>query len=292
MTTIRYRLFETILRLSGAGKAISKGLKRGNVPSENIPSGLCKRWDKAEFKGRQVFTCHPAGHDTGRIYVHQHGGAYVLGLISLHFSMFTKLADMAGVTIILPDYPLPPEMTATGIIEWATAHYDTVVAEHGADNVSLGGDSAGGNLALAIGQQRDIANPLLLLSPWVDLDMTSMADDVETDEILLDPASARIAAHRYAGELSPKDALVSPLFADPSTLPEVMIFTGEKDLLHADIMTFAERMRSAGKLSKLATYGEFGHYWMFYPTPDRSSTLTELAAIIAHGRPPETHSYR
>ena len=60
-----------------------------------------------------------------------------------------------------------------------------------------------------------------------------------------------------------------------------MIFTGEKDLLHPQIMKFAEAMKPAGKLRKLATYGEFGHYWMFYPTPDRESTLAELAEIIS-----------
>jgi acetyl esterase/lipase len=281
MTTLRYKLFETVLKLSGAGKTIEKGLARGHVPSEAVPSKLSKRWERSEFQGRDIFTCRPVGKGNGRIYVHQHGGAYVLGLNSLHFSMFTKLADMAGVTIILPDYPLPPEASAPEIIDWATAHYASVVAEHGAETVRLGGDSAGGNLALAMGQKMPIESPLVLLSPWVDLDASDMPDDIPNLEILLDPITLKAAGHRYAGDLSPRDPLISPIFADPASLPEVIIFTGEKDLLFGHITKFADQMRAAGKLTKLAAFGEFGHYWMFYPVPDRDSTLIELAAIIA-----------
>jgi acetyl esterase/lipase len=288
MTTLRYKLLETALKLSGAGRTIGKGLKRGNIPSEKVPAGLCKRWNKSEFQGRAVFACAPVGKNTGRIYVHQHGGAYVIGLITLHFAMFTKLADMAGVTIILPDYPLPPEASADDIIDWAVKHYDTVADEFGVENVTLGGDSAGGNLALAMAQKRKISNPLLLLSPWVDVFPTDLLDDIPNAEILLDPATLKAAGKRYAGEHDPKSPLISPIFAKPEDLPEVMIFTGEKDLLFGQISQFASQMKAAGKLAKLATYGEFGHYWMFYPTPDRNSTLIELAEILATGYTSET----
>ncbi len=282
MTTLRYKLFETVIRLTGAGKSIAKAMKAGNATSEAVPKRLRSRWESSDFQGRTIWTCRPKGEDTGRVYVHQHGGGYVLGLIALHFAMFTKLSDMSGVTIVLPDYPLPPESTSDKIIDWATAHYLTVVAAHGVDNVRLGGDSAGGNLALAMSQKQEMTLPLLLLSPWVDLDASDMPEDIVHHEILLDVATLKAAGHRYAGVRSSNDPLISPIFASPEDLPEVMIFTGEKDLLFGQIMTFADRMESAGKLRKLATYGEFGHYWMFYPTPDRDSTLVELASILAN----------
>jgi len=269
-----------VLKVSGAGRAIGKGLERGNVTSVSVPSKLRKRWVKTEFQGRDIFTCRPVGKGTGRVYVHQHGGAYVIGLIDLHFAMFTRLADMSGVTIILPDYPMPPDMGAPGIIDWATAHYEAVIAQYGAESVMLGGDSAGGNLVLAMSQKTSVERPLVLLSPWVNLDIADLPDENESEEILLDPVAMKAAASRYAGELGARSPLISPIFADPDNLPEVVIFTGEKDSLFGDIMTFAERMKAAGKLRKLATYGEFGHYWMFYPTRDRDSTLIELADIL------------
>jgi acetyl esterase/lipase len=280
MTTLKYKIFETILRLTGAGKTIGKGLAKGNIPSVGVPSGVQKRWAQSEFQGRDIFTCRPVGKSNGRVYVHQHGGAYVVGLIEFHFTMFTKLADMSGVTIILPDYPMPPDMGAPGIIDWATAHYETVIAKYGAETVMLGGDSAGGNLALAMSQKTSVNGPLVLLSPWVNLDIADIPDDNDSEEILLDPVAMKAAAARYAKELGAKSPLISPMFAHPKDLPEVVIFTGEKDSLFDDIMTFSERMNETGKLRKLATYGEFGHYWMFYPTRDRDSTLIELADIL------------
>lgn len=281
MTSLRYKLFEIVLRLTGAEKAIGKGIERGNIQSEKVPSNLRKRWEKSTFQGRDIWTCRPNGKDTGRVYVHQHGGAYVIGLIGLHFAMFTKIADMSGVTIILPDYPMPPDVGAPGIIDWATAQYENVIAKHGAENVQLGGDSAGGNLVLAVSQKTSVEGPLVLLSPWVNLDVADMPDKIDSEEILLDPVAMKAAASRYAKELGATSPLISPMFADPNDLPEVMIFTGEKDPLYGDIMMFSKRMKDAGKLRKIATYGEFGHYWMFYPVPDRESTLVEIAAILS-----------
>jgi acetyl esterase/lipase len=280
MTTLQYKIFEFLMKASGASRTIGKGLEGGNVPSVNVPSKLRKRWVKSEFQGRDIFTCRPAGTDVGRVYVHQHGGAYVIGLIDLHFAMFTKLADMSGVTIILPDYPMPPDMDAPGIIDWATAHYETVVAKYGAQDVVLGGDSAGGNLALAISQKTSAEGPLVLLSPWVNLDIADIPDENDSEEFLLDPVAMKTAASRYAEALGAKSPLISPIYADPNDLPDVTIFTGEKDPLYGDIVAFSKRMKDGGKLRKIATYGEFGHYWMFYPTKDRNSTLIEIASIL------------
>ena len=281
MTSFRYRCFEWVLKVSGAGKTIGKALARGNIPSVKPSSKLAKRWTRSKFKGRDIWTCRPKGSDTGQVYIHQHGGAYAIGLIPLHFAMFAKLSDMSGATIILPDYPLPPNEGAHGIIEWAAAQYQSVVGEFGSDKVRLGGDSAGGNLALAISQKAEVLAPLMLMSPWVDLDAANMADDAPNAEILLEPVTLKAAGRKYAGDQDSKDPLISPIFAEPNTLSDVIIFAGEKDLLFGQIMRFAETMKAAGKLTKLATYGEFGHYWMFYPVPDRESTLVEMAAILA-----------
>ena len=131
MTTLRYKLFEFILKRSGAGETMTKALTRGHIRSQPVPKKVAGRWEKSNFQGRNIWTCRPAEKRSDRVYVHQHGGGYVVGLLPLQFETMTKLADLAGVTIIMPDYPLPPDSTATEIIDWAAAHYGSVVAEHG-----------------------------------------------------------------------------------------------------------------------------------------------------------------
>ena len=77
-----------------------------------MPKKVVGRWEKSKFQDRNIWTCRPAEQRSDHVYVHQHGGGYVVGLLPLQFETMTKLADMAGVTIIMPDYPLPPDSTA------------------------------------------------------------------------------------------------------------------------------------------------------------------------------------
>ena len=284
MPTFQYKIFEFVAGLIGVSKAIPKGLDKGAPPSDAPPRKVASRWVKTRFRDRDIWTCAPKANPTGRAYVHQHGGAYVLGLNGLQFSMMTELSDTTGAVIILPDYPLPPERFAEDIIDWAAAHFDAVVTEYGSENIMLGGDSAGANLALALCQTiPDIATDrLILISPWVDLDMANMDADTPNSELLLDPVSLRRAGHRYAGNRKPADPLISPINANLTKMPPMTIITGEMDLLHSDIAQFAALAKAAGVRRKYAVYGEYGHYWMFYPTPDRCDVMMVLADALKY----------
>ena len=76
------------------------------------------------------------------------------------------------------------------------------------------------------------------------------------------------------------DPLISPALADISKLPEVHIITGEQDILFPEISEFVGKAKAAGKLASLISEPEYGHYWMFYPVPDRHKTLKQIAAIL------------
>ena len=270
------------MRLGGIQKKTAKIISSGTQASSKPRFRVKNRWTRSEFQGRDIWTCGPKNRTSDQVYIHQHGGAYAMGLMDLQYWTMTRLADMSGTTIIMPDYPLLGEAGAEDIIQFATDHWQVSVDEYGLDNLKLGGDSAGAHLALAIAQTAE--NPpdhLLLLSPWVDLELSDLEDGVELLEPILEPVSLKEAGKRFIGDGDPRSTLNSPRFADLKMLPKMSIFTGEKDLLHASILDFSRRAREAGQIEKLAVYGEFGHYWMFYPTSDRASTLVELARIIS-----------
>ena len=98
--------------------------------------------------------------------------------------------------------------------------------------------------------------------------------------VFTDGTDLRRAASLYAGDVPVRDPRVSPTFADLSGLAPMSIVTGDVDLLHTDILTFAEKARVAGVLSKLAVHGTLGHIFMLYPTPDRVSALIEMGDIL------------
>lgn len=284
MTTLRYKLFETLLRVTRANRMIRKTMDGKPARSESCPKGLKKRAEQAEINGQTVWIIHPKSGPSETAYVHYHGGAYILGLMSLHFGLAAQLSERAGVSVVLPDYPLAPKaqveeitLFANDVLEYATDRWTSV---------KIGGGSAGGNLAMAVALHRknnSLSQPehILLMSPWVDLEMSHPANDGPSDEVCFsDATDLRAAALLYAGDVDVKNPRVSPTFADVSGLAPISIFTGDVDLLHTDILIFAEKAKAAGVLSKLAIFGEMGHIFMLYPTPDRESALIEMSDIL------------
>ncbi|HKL65967.1 MAG TPA: alpha/beta hydrolase fold domain-containing protein, partial [Roseovarius sp.] len=81
----------------------------------------------------------------GPVILYLHGGAYVFGSSDTHRAMLAKLSALTGLRACLPDYRLAPEHAFPAQIEDALACYRALRAEH---EVVLGGDSAGGALAL------------------------------------------------------------------------------------------------------------------------------------------------
>ncbi|MGB3455278.1 MAG: alpha/beta hydrolase fold domain-containing protein [Litorimonas sp.] len=281
--------------LTGAARALKirnrmlRDAPAGNQRNERPKGKLARRWVRSEYDGRAVWTCDPAGGSTDRVYIHEHGGGYVYGLMGLHFASLSEVADHAGLTVMLPDYPLPPKARAPEMMDWADRHFGSVVAARGLGNVALGGCSAGGNLALAILQRRAArgeANPetVVLWSPWVDLSPADMPPTAEDDyEAIITPFGLEPAVGAYLGDsgLERTDPHVSPLFADVSALPTLNIVTGGRDILHPTIAEFADKLRAAGKLGEYRVEPDYGHYWMFYPVSDRHPTLKAIAGWLA-----------
>lgn len=284
MTTFRYKLIETVLKLTKADRTIAKTIAGAPARVAKFPKRLKSRAERLDVEGRTVWVIHPKSGPGETAYIHFHGGAYVLGLMGLHFNLAEQLSDRSGVSVLLPDYPLAPDAQVEEITTFANDVYKTAIDRW--EHVKIGGGSAGGNLALALALYRakhERAQPahILLMSPWVDLEMAHPANDGPSDEVCFsDATDLRRAASLYAGDVPVADPRVSPTFADLSGLAPVSVFTGDVDLLHTDILIFAEKVKSAGVLSKLSIYGEMGHIFMLYPTPDRESALIEMSDIL------------
>jgi len=263
---------------------IRKTMDGKSFKSANLPRRLKSRAEQIELSGQTVWIIHPNSGPAQTAYIHFHGGAYILGLMALHFGLAAQLSERAGVSIVLPDYPLAPNADVEEITSFANDVFE--YTQERWDHVKIGGGSAGGNLAMALALYRknnglSQANHILLMSPWLDLEMAHPANDGPSDEVCFsDATDLRRAAKLYAGETEVTDPRVSPTFANLSDLAPISIFTGDVDLLHTDILSFSEKAKVAGVLSKLAIFGTMGHIFMLYPTPDRESALIEMSDIL------------
>lgn len=288
-TSLGYKALQGFFRITRYRNNMIKDAAKGEQRNA-VPKGKqAQRWARSEFEGRAVWTCDPKSGATDRVYVHQHGGGFIYGIAAIHYMSLQELADHAGMTVIMPDYPLPPQRRAPDIIDWSDRQFSSVVEQYGLDKVALGGCSAGGNMTLAILQRRTHRgdeNPTIvtLWSPWVDLTPADTAPSKADDtEALITPFGLEPAVGAYMGdsEMDRADPLISPLFADLSAMPTLNIITGQQDILYPSILEFADKAKAAGKLGAFIAEPDYGHYWMFYPVKDRHQTLKQIAEMLA-----------
>ncbi|MEP1231470.1 MAG: alpha/beta hydrolase fold domain-containing protein [Litorimonas sp.] len=284
MTSLRYKFIQGILRATKYRDKMLKDLQNGHARHMKPSAKLASRFERTEFNGQAVWICKPKTAKSGKVYIHIHGGGFVYGLQAGHYMSLCEFADKSGAIVMLPDYPLPP-IPAEQMGEWSLAQYLSVAEDYGQENVYLGGCSAGANLVLVVSQllsARGLRQPvhIQLLSPWLDLYTRRELTPEENNETLITADALVPARENYAQDRDFQDPLISPAFMELSDLPPVHIVTGEKDILFADIRIFADRLKAAGKLTSYRAEAEYGHYWMFYPAPDRHPTLEYMAGLL------------
>jgi triacylglycerol lipase len=139
----------------------------------------------------------------------------------------------------VPIYPLLQQGGTAGVVVPAMAGIiSSQIAAHGAPHVSVVGDSAGGNLALAaveymVGHGDPVPASMVLLSPWLDLSMTNPNIAFVADP-LLPLVPAQQIGKIWAGNLPVTDPMVSPLYGSLAGLPPTFSYSGSLDILAPD----------------------------------------------------------
>lgn len=213
-----------------------------------------------------------------------HGGAYVLDFQAIQWNLVTGLLDRVDAELIAPIYPLGPEASWRETTAAIRRHYLALVERHGARNIVVTGDSAGGGLALLLAQAlRDDKLPqpraLVLFSP--SLDLSGSGPDQPALE-RRDPAlSLRLLKEigtMWLDGTSPRDPRVSPLFAEQHDLPPTIVFSGDRDILHSDAL----RLKALNPAVDYRSYPEMLHVWPVSPLREARQALDEAAVFIKH----------
>lgn len=213
----------------------------------------------------------PAGlPDTGRpLLVYYHGGGYIRGDIDTHDSVCRVLARDAGCMVVSPAYRLAPEHRFPAAAEDAFAVVDYMsrkAKDFGVDQdrIAVGGDSAGGNLAIAASiQARDKGAPKihfqLLIYPVTDLTSANESKRLFSKGYLLNSMPFYIASY-----LGPNgdggNPLASPLLSDDlSRLPPAYVVTAGFDPLRDEGQDFARKLAAHGVAVEHKCYEDMIH---------------------------------
>ncbi|NEB80833.1 alpha/beta hydrolase [Streptomyces sp. SID14478] len=214
------------------------------------PDGVVTR--RTVLGGRPALDLEPAGAaDRGRL-LYFHGGGYVIGSPDTHTGLVGELAGRAGLRATSVDYRLAPEHVFPAAVDDGLAAYRDLLAT-GVDprEVVVAGDSAGGGLSVATllaVREAGLPQPAaaVLFSPWVDLTLSgpSMRTKEEADPIFTE-ADVRAYADLYVGAGVRSHPLASPVFADLSGLPPLLVQVGANEVLLDDSVGLAGRAGAA-----------------------------------------------
>jgi epsilon-lactone hydrolase len=209
------------------------------------------------------------GSDASRVLMFFHGGGYCSGSIRSHRRLVTEAGRAAGARTLAVAYRLAPEHPFPAALEdaltvWHFVREQGIAARH----IAVGGDSAGGGLTLALIGQLQVAGEELpacawLLSPWTDLTMSgsTLATKDSVDPLIHGGYLRELADAYLQGNLDRRDPRVSPLYADLTDLPPILIQVGSDETLLADATRFAAAAGAADVSLTLEVWPHMIHAW-------------------------------
>jgi acetyl esterase/lipase len=224
------------------------------------------------------------------VILYLHGGAYVIGAPETHRAMLARLSEMTGLQTVLPNYRLAPEHPFPAAIEDALAAYQALIARgYRAEQIILGGDSAGGGLCLALLHaicHGDLPRPggVFAFSPWTDLTLSgdSLKTNAAADPFL--PAD-RVAELRdmYLDGHDPSDPRASPQFGAFDGAPPVLIQVGTSEILLDDSKRMEQALQAQGVQAQLTIWPRVPHVWQIFQgrLPQADRALKEVSDFIA-----------
>lgn len=289
--SLRARVVSTILRhtlkrtLAGSENvavlrgAMSGGLYRvpGDVAVEDgAVAGVSGEWVRPR-----------SGVRRGTL-LYLHGGGYFACSPRTHRPYSCYFAR-CGWQVFVPDYRRAPEAPFPAAVEDAQAVLAELSRETDVSSrLVVAGDSAGGGLALALMvAERDAGRPLpaaaALFSPWTDLAVTG--DSIRENErhcAMFTGDMIRRGAELYLNGADPGNPLASPLYADLSGLPPLLVHASEHETLRDDSVRLAERAQACGVPAALRLWPRVPHVWqLFYPlVPEGRESLAQAAGFL------------
>ena len=252
MTAQQRDMVDQILRDApfdlGGDVAVQRPLLEQMLTSQPLPADV--RTTPGDLGGIAVVFIDIADVEPRGTIFHIHGGGFALGSAAGSVGLASSLARKTGMRAVSADYRLAPEHPYPAALQDVTAAYRALVEQAGsAGHIVVSGESSGGNLAIELliaGKAEGLTMPAaaLLLSPMTDLTVTgsSYAGKADVDPAISAQAIRTRTADYLAGtDTDRSDPLVSPIFADLSGLPPLLIQAGSHEVLLDDATRLAAK---------------------------------------------------
>jgi acetyl esterase/lipase len=181
-----------------------------------------------------------------RLFVHTHGGAYVVNNGRAGLTEAILVAHRAAIPVLSIDYRMPPEHPFPAAVEDVVAVWKSLLKKRDAKSMALGGTSAGGGLVLA-----------------------------STHKLI--GLGIPVPGALFAGT-----PLISPVYGDFKGFPPTYLVSGTRDMFLSNTVRTHRKLRTAGVVVDLNVYEGFSHgeYLKVVDSPESKQVFAELGAFL------------
>lgn len=271
------------LTTAGARREVDEEALRpaSSNPPAKIPRGVTISVDR---EGQApVYTITPSAATPEAHLIYAHGGGWVHEMSAEHWAFLFQLSAEARLTVTVPIYTLLPHGDAAQANGLMLRLYDGL-APRGRE-ILLGGDSAGGQIALSAAlelRDRGIDNlRTLLISPALDLTLSNpRIPAVLPRDPWLGVEGTRYLTELWRGGLPFTDTRVSPLNGDLHGLGPMVLCAGTRDILHPDARLLRDKARAAGVDVTFLERDGAVHVFPLLPTPTGRAARSRIVAAL------------
>lgn len=222
------------------------------------------------------------------VVVYVHGGGLVEGSAVTTRELAARLTNILQIPVLVVDYRLAPEHPYPAALHDVKTVYKSLLKRHyNPEQIIVGGDSSGGGLALAaLLALRDegecLPASLFLISAVVDLTFSGESMTTRAD---LDPFTSQEVlihcAQLYTQGADVHSPFISPLYADLSGLPTMLIQVGDHEILLSDSVRLADKVNGSGSVARLKVWDGMWHVWHAYPDlPEAKQAIEEIRDFL------------
>lgn len=218
-----------------------------------------------------------------------HGGGFIIGNLRGARHLIAEMAAQSGQRGVYVDWRLAPENPFPAGLDDAEAAYMAVLSDPESGPITIAGDSAGGNIALAL-LQRLIAKGAKLpaacvcFSPVTDLRLVNPSLEANLHKDCLVPVSWGLrGVTAYLNGQDPENPEISPIFADFRGACPVLIQCDRHEVLYDDGRLMAEKLRADGVDVTLTETTDLPHVWQYNVgrAPEADASVAEAAAFMS-----------
>ncbi|GAA1616409.1 alpha/beta hydrolase [Kribbella karoonensis] len=224
------------------------------------------------------------GADAAGVILYLHGGGYVIGSARTGANLAAPLSRRSGVPAVSLEYRLAPEHPFPAGVHDALAAYRELAGQP----VVIAGDSAGGGLALATviaARAEGLPMPagVVLFSPWTDVALTGPSIDARGDyDPLFSRPNMEETAELYLGGADPRNELASPVLADLTGLPPLLVQVGSAEVLLDDSLRLVARAAEQEVDVSLDVIAGAPHVFQYFEglLPEADEALDHAATFV------------